>query len=77
MTNIIATLPDKAVEVLREWQEDGAQMACADLDEVIGLLLDSSTVIQCDDSKKLEVLRNLHVIRKEISSFIPEKGGEQ
>lgn len=75
MTNMLATLSDNAATVLQDWMEDGAQMACADLDEVIGLLLDSKTELPCDDSQRLGVLRKLHIIRKEISTFIVEKGG--
>lgn len=66
-------VPDAAVDVLQNWTEqDGAECAVRELERAIDFLL------QLNDSDAEEVLkhlRSLNVLRKELATFIPEKGG--
>lgn len=66
-------VPDAAVDVLQNWiEQDGAECAVRELERAIDFLL------QLNDSDAEEVLkhlRSLNVLRKELTAFIPEKGG--
>lgn len=72
-------LTDDEARIIQDWRIDGAEIACADLDDVIELLLDSNTILPCDAEMLLQMLQRLHVLRKELRVFagFKEEGGDE
>lgn len=72
-------LTDDEARIIQDWRIDGAEIACADLDDVIELLLDSNTILPCDDEMQLLMLQRLHVLRKELRVFagFKKEGGDE
>lgn len=73
-------LTDDEARIIQDWRIDGAEIACADLDDVIELLLDSNTILPCDVEMQLQMLQRLHVLRKELRVFAgyeKEEGGDE
>lgn len=72
-------LTDDEARIIQDWRIDGAEIACADLDDVIELLLDSYTILPCDVEMQLQMLQRLHVLRKELRVFagFKKEGGDE
>lgn len=72
-------LTDDEARIIQDWRIDGAEIACADLDDVIELLLDSNTILPCDAEMLLQMLQRLHVLRKELRVFagFKKEGGDE
>ena len=72
-------LTDDEARIIQDWRIDGAEIACADLDDVIELLLDSNTILPCDVEMQLQMLQRLHVLRKELRAFagFKKEGGDE
>ena len=63
-----------AFKVIDNWTKDGAECACQRLDEIEDALLDEGGEFSAE--RKLALIREVRIIKKELSVFIPEKGGK-
>lgn len=76
MTNLNDLTP-KQLEIIKEWRDCGAAVACRDLDEVMHFLI--QPIREPEPYDTLRMLQNLLAIHHELSAFIPgeqKKGGE-
>ena len=71
---ITIAVPDAAVDVLRNWMEqDAAALAITEIDRTMSFLLSQNDL---EAEEVVRHLRTLHLLRRELMTFVPQKGGE-
>lgn len=71
---ITIAVPDAAVDVLRNWMEqDAAALAITEIDRAMSFLLSQNDL---EAGEVVRHLRTLHSLRRELMTFVPQKGGE-